>query len=106
MRAGARDLGSAAPRQQLGRADEPEGRAGARDLRPIPPDAPPHPSGPLAGLLGTALAVNLIALLLVVVLGGYFYYCSSVEERNLTETFPTTYPTYRASTKRPIPCIL
>jgi protein-S-isoprenylcysteine O-methyltransferase Ste14 len=67
-----------------------------------------HPiySGLLAGLLGTALVTNLIGLIIVAVLGAYFYYCASVEEKHLTATFPTTYPAYRASTKMLIPFIL
>jgi protein-S-isoprenylcysteine O-methyltransferase Ste14 len=67
-----------------------------------------HPiySGLLAGLLGTALVTNLIGLIIVVILGGYFYYCASVEEKNLTATFPTAYPAYRTGTKMLIPFIL
>jgi len=67
-----------------------------------------HPiySGLLAGVLGTALATNLIGLIIVVVLGGYFYYSASVEEKNLTATFPTAYPAYQSSTKMLIPFIL
>jgi protein-S-isoprenylcysteine O-methyltransferase Ste14 len=67
-----------------------------------------HPiySGLLAGVLGTALATNLIGLIIVVVLGAYFYYSASVEEKNLTATFPTAYPAYRATTKMLIPFIL
>ncbi len=67
-----------------------------------------HPiySGLLLALLGTALVVNLIGLILVAVLGGYFYYCASVEEKNLLATFPTAYPAYRASTKMLIPFLL
>lgn len=67
-----------------------------------------HPiySGLLAGLLGTALATNLIGLIVVVILGGYFYSSASVEEKNLTATFPTAYPAYRASTKMLIPFVL
>ncbi len=67
-----------------------------------------HPiySGLLLGLLGTALVINLIGLLIVAILGGYFYYCASVEERNLTATFPNAYPTYRANTKMLIPFLL
>jgi len=67
-----------------------------------------HPiySGLLAGLLGTALATNLIGLVIVAVLGGYFYYSASVEEKNLIETFPTAYPAYRTSTKMLIPFLL
>jgi protein-S-isoprenylcysteine O-methyltransferase Ste14 len=67
-----------------------------------------HPiySGLLLGLLGTALVINLIGLLIVAILGGYFYYCASVEERNLTATFPSAYPSYRANTKMLIPFLL
>jgi protein-S-isoprenylcysteine O-methyltransferase Ste14 len=67
-----------------------------------------HPiySGLLAALLGTALATNLIGLIIVVVLGGYFYYSASVEERNLIATFPTAYPAYRSSTKMLVPFVL
>jgi protein-S-isoprenylcysteine O-methyltransferase Ste14 len=67
-----------------------------------------HPvySGLLVGVLGTALVTNLIGLIIVVILGGYFYYSASVEEKNLTATFPTAYPAYRASTKMLIPFVL
>jgi protein-S-isoprenylcysteine O-methyltransferase Ste14 len=67
-----------------------------------------HPiySGLLAGLLGTALATNLIGLIIVAILGGYFYYSASVEEKNLIATFPTAYPAYRSSTKMLIPFVL
>jgi protein-S-isoprenylcysteine O-methyltransferase Ste14 len=67
-----------------------------------------HPiySGLLAALLGTALATNLIGLIIVVILGGYFYYSASVEEKNLTATFPSAYPAYRTSTKMLIPFVL
>jgi protein-S-isoprenylcysteine O-methyltransferase Ste14 len=67
-----------------------------------------HPiySGLLAGLLGTALVNNLIGLIIVAILGGYFYYCASVEEKNLTATFPTAYPAYQTGTRMLIPFIL
>jgi protein-S-isoprenylcysteine O-methyltransferase Ste14 len=67
-----------------------------------------HPiySGLLVGLLGTALANNLLGVLIVVILGGYFCYCATVEERNLTATFPTAYPAYQAGTKMLIPFVL
>jgi protein-S-isoprenylcysteine O-methyltransferase Ste14 len=67
-----------------------------------------HPiySGLLAGVLGTALVTNLIGLIIAPVLGGYFYYSASVEEKNLSATFPATYPAYRASTKMLIPFVL
>jgi protein-S-isoprenylcysteine O-methyltransferase Ste14 len=67
-----------------------------------------HPiySGLLAALLGTALVTNLIGLIVVAILGGYFYYSASVEEKNLIATFPTAYPAYRTSTKMLIPFVL
>jgi protein-S-isoprenylcysteine O-methyltransferase Ste14 len=67
-----------------------------------------HPiyAGLLFGVLGTALATNLIGLIIVPVLGAYFYYSASVEEKNLTVTFPTAYPAYRAGTKMLIPFLL
>jgi protein-S-isoprenylcysteine O-methyltransferase Ste14 len=67
-----------------------------------------HPiySGLLAALLGTALVTSLIGLIIVAILCAYFYYCASVEERNLTATFPTTYPEYRSETKMLIPFVL
>jgi protein-S-isoprenylcysteine O-methyltransferase Ste14 len=67
-----------------------------------------HPiyTGLLLGLFGTALATNLIGLVIAAVLSGVFYYAARVEERNLTAAFPTTYPAYQASTKMLIPFIL
>jgi protein-S-isoprenylcysteine O-methyltransferase Ste14 len=67
-----------------------------------------HPiySGLLAGLLGTALVTSLIGLIVVAVLGGYFYYSASVEEKSLIATFPTAYPAYRSHTKMLVPFVL
>ena len=67
-----------------------------------------HPiySGLLAGILGTALVENLIGLIAVAVLGAYFYYSASVEEKNLTATFPAAYPAYRSRTKMLVPFVL
>jgi protein-S-isoprenylcysteine O-methyltransferase Ste14 len=67
-----------------------------------------HPiySGLILGLIGTALATNLIGLIIAVVVGAYFYYAASVEEKNLIATFPTAYPAYRLSTKMLIPFVL
>jgi protein-S-isoprenylcysteine O-methyltransferase Ste14 len=67
-----------------------------------------HPiySGPLTALLGTTLVNNLLGLIIVAVLVAYFYYCGTVEERNLVSTFPTAYPEYRGSTKMLIPYLL
>ena len=67
-----------------------------------------HPiySGLLAALLGTAIVTNLVGLIIVAILGAYFYYSASVEEKNLIATFPTAYPAYRGSTKMLIPFVL
>jgi protein-S-isoprenylcysteine O-methyltransferase Ste14 len=67
-----------------------------------------HPiySGILIGVLGTTLATNLLGLIIVGVLGAYFYYSASVEEKNLTATFPTAYPAYQSTTKMLIPFVL
>jgi protein-S-isoprenylcysteine O-methyltransferase Ste14 len=67
-----------------------------------------HPiySGLLTAMLGTALADNLLGLIVVAVLVAYFYYSGSVEERNLTATFPRAYPEYKSRTKMLIPFLL
>ena len=67
-----------------------------------------HPiySGLLAAMLGTALAGNLLGLIVVAVLVAYFYVCGIVEERNLAVTFPTAYPEYKSRTKMLIPFLL
>ena len=67
-----------------------------------------HPiyTGLLIALLGTALVNNLLGLIVVAVLVGYFYYCGIVEERNLAATFPKAYPEYRSRTKMLIPFLL
>lgn len=67
-----------------------------------------HPiyTGLLTAMLGTALVNNLLGLIVVMVLVGYFYYCGIVEERNLTVTFPTAYPAYKSRTKMLIPFLL
>jgi protein-S-isoprenylcysteine O-methyltransferase Ste14 len=67
-----------------------------------------HPiyTGLLLGVLGTALATNVIGLAILAVLIVYFYWATTVEERNMTEIFPTAYPEYRKHTKRLIPFVL
>ena len=57
-------------------------------------------------MLGTALASNLLGLIVVAVLVTYFYFCGITEERNLTATFPTSYPEYKSRTKMLIPFLL
>ena len=67
-----------------------------------------HPiySGILLAILGTALATNIYWLITFVVLGVYFVYSATVEEKLLTTTFPSTYPSYRSRTKMLIPFVL
>jgi protein-S-isoprenylcysteine O-methyltransferase Ste14 len=67
-----------------------------------------HPiySGILLGMVGTSLVTNLIGLGITVILGAFFVYSATVEERNLTATFPQAYPEYRARTKMLIPYVL
>ena len=67
-----------------------------------------HPiySGLLTAILGTALVNNLLGLIVVAVLVAYFYYCGTVEERNLAAAFPAAYPEYRSRTKMLIPFLL
>jgi protein-S-isoprenylcysteine O-methyltransferase Ste14 len=67
-----------------------------------------HPiyTGLLTAMLGTALVNNLLGLIVVAALVAYFYYCGTVEERNLAATFPTAYPEYKSRTKMLIPFLL
>ena len=67
-----------------------------------------HPiySGIILAMIGTTIAVSLYWLVAVVVLGGYFIYSATVEERYLAERFPDSYPQYKQSTKMLIPFIL
>lgn len=67
-----------------------------------------HPiySGILLAALGTGLATNLYWLIVLGVLGAYFIYSATVEERILTSSFPTTYPSYRAKTRMLVPFVL
>ncbi|HEY2478926.1 MAG TPA: isoprenylcysteine carboxylmethyltransferase family protein [Solirubrobacterales bacterium] len=67
-----------------------------------------HPiyTGILTAVLGTALAVNLLALAVAAIAGAYFWHSATVEERNLTAIFPRAYPAYKARTKMLIPFVL
>jgi protein-S-isoprenylcysteine O-methyltransferase Ste14 len=51
------------------------------------------------------LALSWAWLIAVALAGVYFVYSAVVEERNLTEQFPDTYPAYRRSTKMLVPFI-
>lgn len=67
-----------------------------------------HPiySGILLAMLGTSLATDIYWLIAVGILGTYFIYSARVEEKLLTTSFPTTYPSYRLRTKMLIPFLL
>lgn len=67
-----------------------------------------HPiyTGILTAVVGTALAVNLLALAVAAALGVFFIYSAKVEEKNLGAIFPLAYPAYRARTKMLIPFVL
>jgi protein-S-isoprenylcysteine O-methyltransferase Ste14 len=67
-----------------------------------------HPiyTGILTAVVGTALAVNLLVLVVAVAAGAFFIYSATVEERNLAAIFPNAYPAYRARTKMLIPFVL
>jgi protein-S-isoprenylcysteine O-methyltransferase Ste14 len=66
-----------------------------------------HPiySGILVAGIGTAVALSWTWLIAVALAGVYFVYSAVVEEHNLTEQFPETYPAYRRSTKMLVPFI-
>jgi len=67
-----------------------------------------HPiySGILLAILGTALATTLYWLIAFAVLGVYFVYAATVEERALAREFPDSYARYRAGTKMLVPFLL
>jgi protein-S-isoprenylcysteine O-methyltransferase Ste14 len=67
-----------------------------------------HPiySGIILAMIGTTIAVSLYWLVAVVLLGAYFIYSATVEERFMAGRFPDSYPEYKRSTKMLIPFIL
>jgi protein-S-isoprenylcysteine O-methyltransferase Ste14 len=67
-----------------------------------------HPiySGILVAGIGTAVALSWSWLIPVGLAGIYFIYSATIEERNLTDRFPDTYPEYRRSTKMLVPFVL
>lgn len=66
-----------------------------------------HPiySGILLAIFGTALASAAIWFLLCIILGIYFSYSATQEEKNLTKLFPEQYPEYKKKTKKLIPFV-
>ena len=67
-----------------------------------------HPiySGIILAMIGTTIAVSLYWLAAVILLGAYFLYSAIVEERNMSQLFPSSYPQYKRSTKMLVPFIL
>jgi protein-S-isoprenylcysteine O-methyltransferase Ste14 len=66
-----------------------------------------HPiySGILVAGTGTAVALSWAWLIGVALAAVYFIYSAIVEERNLTEQLPDTYPAYKHATKMLVPFI-
>jgi protein-S-isoprenylcysteine O-methyltransferase Ste14 len=66
-----------------------------------------HPiySGILLAGVGTAIALAWLGLILVALVGAYFIYSATVEERYMAEQFPDAYPAYKGSTKMLVPFI-
>ena len=67
-----------------------------------------HPiySGIILAMIGTTIAVSLYWLVAVVVIGAYFLYSATVEERSMGRLFPDSYPEYKRSTKMLVPFII
>ena len=67
-----------------------------------------HPiySGLLLAILGTALATEVYWLIALPVMGAYFIYSATVEERLMTTAFPADYPSYKKYTKMLVPFLL
>jgi protein-S-isoprenylcysteine O-methyltransferase Ste14 len=64
-----------------------------------------HHTGIIVALVGTALATSLLGLIVAAVVGGYFIFSATREERFLAAEFPDSYPAYKASTKMLIPFV-
>lgn len=66
-----------------------------------------HPiySGILLAGVGTAVGLNWLWLIVVVLAAAYFGYSATVEERFLTGRFPDDYPPYVRSTKMLVPWV-
>lgn len=67
-----------------------------------------HPiySGIILAMIGTTIAVSVYWLAAAVFLGAYFAFSAVMEERHMAETFPTSYPEYKRSTKMLIPHVI
>jgi protein-S-isoprenylcysteine O-methyltransferase Ste14 len=56
-------------------------------------------------VIGTALAIDLLALIVAMVAAALFFYSARIEEQNMTEAFPDAYPAYMARTKMLVPFV-
>jgi protein-S-isoprenylcysteine O-methyltransferase Ste14 len=67
-----------------------------------------HPiyTGIILGMIGTCIAISLYGLIVVALVGGYFIYSATAEERIMTKRFPDRYPKYVRSSKMLIPVII
>jgi protein-S-isoprenylcysteine O-methyltransferase Ste14 len=67
-----------------------------------------HPiySGILLATLGTGLATNTYWLIVFAVMGAYFVYSATVEDRLMATAFPETYTAYHEHTRMLIPFVL
>ncbi len=54
-------------------------------------------------MIGTGVAVSVYWIIALVIMGGYFIYSATVEERMMMREFPSVYPAYRHSTRMLIP---
>jgi protein-S-isoprenylcysteine O-methyltransferase Ste14 len=66
-----------------------------------------HPiySGILLGLIGTAVALDPVWFVVVVIVAVYFAYSATVEERLMSVQFPADYAEYRRHTRMLVPFI-
>lgn len=66
-----------------------------------------HPiySGIMLAMMGTALAVNIVWLILLPAYFAYFIFSARTQEKMMLAQFPDTYPAYRHRTKMLIPLV-
>ena len=85
----------------MSRKDEPELVTGG------PYHVVRHPiyAGILLAGIGTAVALSWLWVIAMGLVGVYFVYSATVEERYLTDQFPDAYPAYMRSTKMLVPFI-
>lgn len=67
-----------------------------------------HPiySGILLAMIGTALAIGGVWVIVAALMGCYFIFSATVEERTMARLFPSKYAAYKRSTRMLVPFIL